>query len=154
MNEKLEKFLIEAKKGTYANETAEKITSSRRGSHDYAYTSDDMVYHDTYFGGTNFMGEEVVYLEEDTPIWGMNYYGITLDASVSEEAMDKVLRPALMQVGKDAVIPIRGPREYQNGEYRFRDIFEYSIKNTTINLEDMCPVLYDYLCYKKRQKGN
>ena len=42
----------------------------------------------------------------------------------------------------------------QNGEYRFRDIFEYSIKNTTINLEDMCPVLYDYLCYKKRQKGN
>ena len=41
-----------------------------------------MIYHDTYFGGTNFMGEEVVYEDSDAPIWGMNYYGVTLDESL------------------------------------------------------------------------
>ena len=78
-----------------------------------------MIYHDTYFGGTNFMGEEVVYEENDTPIWGMNYYGVTLDQTFSEEAVDKALRPALMQVGSDETIPVRGPKEYVNGEYKY-----------------------------------
>ena len=112
-------FLIEAKKQTYANENVKKQLSSRKGSFDYEYSSNSMVYHDTYFGGTNFMGEEVVYEENDTPIWGMNYYGITLDQTLSEEAVDKALRPALMQVGSDEIIPVRGPKEYVNGEYKY-----------------------------------
>lgn len=120
MNKELYDFLIEAKKQTYANENVEKVNSSRKGSHDYHYQNDDMIYHDTYFGGTKFMGEEVVYFNEETPIWGMNYYGITLDESLSEEAMDKALRPALMMVGEDKdVIPVRGPRNFQNGEYKY-----------------------------------
>lgn len=65
------------------------------------------------------MGEEVVYGSEQTPIWRMNYYGITLDDSLSEEIIDKALRPALMKVGEGAVIPVRGPKEYLNGEYRY-----------------------------------
>ena len=77
-----------------------------------------MVYHDTYFGGLCFIGEEVVY-ENDNPIWAMNYYGRTLDINLSEEAMDKALRPALMQVGSDDIIPVRGPKEYVNGEYKY-----------------------------------
>lgn len=113
-------FLIEAKKQTYANENVKKILSTRFGSHDYEYSSKDMIYHDTYFGGTNFMGEEVVYLSSsETPIWGMNYYGVTLDKSLSEEAVDKALRPALMKVGEDDIIPVRGPKEFINGEYRY-----------------------------------
>lgn len=120
MYKELYEFLIEAKKQTYANANVEKVNSSRKGSHDYHYQNDKMIYHDTYFGGTKFMGEEVVYYKEDTPIWGMNYYGITIDESLSEEAMDKALRPALMMVGKDTdVIPVRGPKSYQNGEYEY-----------------------------------
>ena len=120
MNEKLNRFLIDAKKQTYANENVEKVDSSRKGSHDYHYQNDEMIYHDTYFGGTKFMGEEVVYFNDDTPIWGMNYYGITLDENLSEEAMDKALRPALMLVGEDKdIIPVRGPRNYKNGEYEY-----------------------------------
>lgn len=116
----LRNFLIEAKKQTYANENVQKILSTRFGSHDYEYSSKDMIYHDTYFGGTNFMGEEVVYLSSGaTPIWGMNYYGVTLDKSLSEEAVDKALRPALMKVGKDNIIPVRGPKEFINNEYRY-----------------------------------
>jgi len=38
---------------------------------------------------------------------------------LSEEAMDKALRPALMQVGNDDIIPVRGPKEYINGEYKY-----------------------------------
>ena len=119
MNTKLYAFLIDAKKQTYANENVKKQESTRRGSHDYEYSSNGMTYHDTYFGGTNFMGEEVVYEFDNTPIWGMNYYGVTLDSSLSEEAIDKALRPALMQVGNDDTIPVRGIKEYVNGDYKY-----------------------------------
>lgn len=113
-------FLIEAKKQTYANENVKKISSTRIGSFDYEYSLNNMIYHDTYFGGTNFMGEEVVYLtNNENPIWGMNYYGVTLDKSLSEEAIDKALRPALMKVGEDDILPVRGPKEFINGEYKY-----------------------------------
>lgn len=119
MKNELYSFLIEAKKQTYANENVKKLASSRKGSHDYEYSNGDMLYHDTYFGGTYFMGEEVVYKSNDTPIWGMNYYGVTIDDDLSEDAIDKALRPALMLVGSDDVIPVRGPKEYVNGDYKY-----------------------------------
>lgn len=115
----IEKFLIEAKKETYANEEAPRIDSSRLNSKDYEFKKDNLIYHDTYFGGTNFIGEEVVYIDNKT-YWAMNYYGVTLDESLGEEAMDKALRPALMKVGEDtSVIPVRGPKEFINGEYKY-----------------------------------
>lgn len=118
--EDLYNFLIEAKKQTYANENVKKELPTRIGSHDYEYRSKNMIYHDTYFGGTNFMGEEVVYLSDNTtPIWGMNYYGTTLDKSLSEEAVDKALRPALMKVEENDIIPVRGPEKFINGEYQY-----------------------------------
>ena len=118
----LESFLMEAKKNTYANGSVKKVSSSREGSHDYEYSLHyngvDYKYHDTYFGGTQFIGEEVVYSNSQI-LWGMNYYGVTLDEALSEEAMDKALRPALMEVGKDAILPLRGPKEFHNGEYKY-----------------------------------
>ena len=117
--EELYNFLIKAKKQTYANESIEKKDASRVGSNDYEYSDGKMTYHDTYFGGTNFMGEEVVYLEDNTPIWGMNYYGVTLDDSLSEEAVDNALRPALIKVGEDDILPVRGPKEFENNGYKY-----------------------------------
>lgn len=120
MNKELYEFLIKAKKQTYANGNTKKVDPSRKGSYDYHYQEGKMTYHDTYFGGVRFMGEEVVYYDADTPIWGMNYYGITIDESLSEDAIDKALRPALMMVGNDSgTIPVRGPRDYKNGEYEY-----------------------------------
>ena len=46
---------------TYANESVKKLASSRDGSSDYEYCNDSMKYHDTYFGGVNFIGEEAAY---------------------------------------------------------------------------------------------
>ena len=131
-------FLIEAKKQTYANGNAKKISSTRVGSCDYEYHFKDMVYHDTYFGGTNFMGEEVVYLTNgETPIWGMNYYGVTVDETLSEEAMDKALRPALIRVGEDSsVLPVRGPSRFEQDGYIYTFTSEGEIDNF-VGLEEI-----------------
>lgn len=112
-------FLVKAKKGTYANGDASKSSSSRFLSKDYHYEDGNFTYHDTYFGGVKFMGEEVVYYN-DNILWGMNYYGVTLDDSLTEELMDKVLRVALMKVGEDKdIIPVRGPKEFINDDYLY-----------------------------------
>ena len=56
----------------------------------------------------------------NTPIWAMNYNGYSVVENLSEEAMDNALRPALMQVGIDnSVLPVRGPSEFVNGEYKY-----------------------------------
>lgn len=129
-------FLIEAKKQTYANSNAKKISSSRLGSKDYnneeEIEGEKMCYHDTYFGGVNFIGEEVVYWGTDIPKWGMNYYGNTIDEKLSEEAMDEALRPALMKVGEDdSIIPVRGPSEFINGQYAYTFKTEGTIERFT-----------------------
>lgn len=102
----LKEFLVKAKKSTYANSNAPKIEATRLESKDYEYkeiiNGNKYTYHDTYFGGINFLGEEIVYIN-DLPIWGMNYYGNTIDNNLSEEVMDKALRPALMQVGIEQI---------------------------------------------------
>ena len=119
MEAELMKFLIKAKKQSYANALATKVKSSRLASHDYEYSNGKLTYHDTYFGGIKFMGEEVVYDNNSTPLWGMNYYGITLDETLSEEIIDKALRPALMKVGEDNILPVRGPKLYINEDYKY-----------------------------------
>ena len=117
-------FLIRAKKSTYANSTIEKVKPSRIGSSDYQYeeivNNEKYTYHDTYFGGIKFMGEEVVYCDSNKPVWGMNYYGVTIDDTLGEEAIDMALRPALMKVGEDKdVIPVRGSSKFINNGYTY-----------------------------------
>lgn len=124
----LKSFLIEAKKQTYANASVERVTSSRLNSADYEYKNDNMLYHDTYFGTTNFIGEEVVY-QDNKVLWAMNYHGITIDENLSESAMDNALRQALMLVGEDDTIPVRGPKEFINGDYKYTFEVEGDLDN-------------------------
>ena len=62
---KIKKFQKKEKKETYANENVKQKKSSRLKSRDYEYKKDNMIYHDTFFGGTNFIGEEVVYIDNE-----------------------------------------------------------------------------------------
>lgn len=39
--------------------------------------------------------------------------------SLSEEMVDKALRPALMRVGENNILPLRGPEVYINGDYKY-----------------------------------
>lgn len=121
--QELKTFLIKAKKETYANGNAKKTSPLRPNSNDYEYeetiNNNHYLYHDTYFGTTNFIGEEVIY-KNNKPIWAMNYRGYTFDNTLSEDAMDNALRPALMKIGEDReVLPLRGPSKFVNGDYTY-----------------------------------
>jgi len=115
----LTKFLNEANKATYANKNAPKVVPSRLKSEDYHFEKDGLIYHDTYFGGRDFIGEEIIY-ENEKPVWGANYFGFVLDEKVSEKDVYDFLRQALMQEYED-VIPVRGPSKFSadDEEYHF-----------------------------------
>jgi hypothetical protein len=113
----LDTFLREANLSTYANKDAKKAATLRPGSKDYHFERDDLTYHDTYFGATNFIGEEIVY-KDGVPVWGMNYYGFTLNNEINENLFDAILRSALMS-GSGDNIPVRGPKEFVNSEWKY-----------------------------------
>lgn len=125
----LNNFLTKAKKETYANEKVKKIASLRPESSDYHFSEGEWIYHDTYFGGKKFIGEEVVYFGSGRPKWGMNYYGFTLDDSSTEAMVDMVLRPALMLVDDSEFLPLRGPKEFINNEWKYSFNIEGDLMN-------------------------
>jgi len=114
---RLANFLNEANKNTYANASVEHAKSTHLNSEDYHFEQDDLIYHDTYFGSRDFFGSEVVY-DVERPVWGANYYGYILDNEVGEKELYDFLREALMQEYDD-VIPVRGPKEFAKGEWKY-----------------------------------
>ncbi len=77
-------FVVRAKVSTYVGSgtTAE---SSRLGSHDLAFQSDEWLYRDSYFGGTDFLGQETVWFRAE-PVWAENYYGYILRPDLIDAA--------------------------------------------------------------------
>ena len=106
----LAEFLNDANKSTYANKDAPKVAPSRLKSEDYHFEKGNLIYHDTYFGGRDFIGEEIVYKTEKS-VWGANYFGFILADDVSEKDVYDFLRKALMQ-DYDGVIPLPGPPKF------------------------------------------
>jgi len=125
----LEVFLKDANLNTYANENIKKSSSLRPGSSDYHFEKNGLTYHDTYFGTTKFIGEEIVY-KNAKPAWGMNYYGFALNSEISESLFDAILRPALMS-GSGDNLPVRGPKEFVNGEWRYTFKADGNLANFT-----------------------
>jgi hypothetical protein len=78
--EDLNAFIVRAKAATYVGD-GEHVPPCRPGSHDLRFEEDIWSYHDSYFGGSDFIGEEVVYCE-GKPVWAMNYYGRILRADL------------------------------------------------------------------------
>lgn len=72
----LHSFIVRAKAATYVGGGA-KAPSSRHGSHDLQFVDGDWKYLDSYFGGTDFLGEETIWYA-GKPVWAMNYYGFIL----------------------------------------------------------------------------
>lgn len=120
------KFLVEAKKSTYAaGETAKKIVEDDKST-TLIFEEGDLKYHDNYFGGEPFGGREVVFLQNE-PIYIMTYYGL-VDESVSDfEAVYKVLQKALSLIPEDH--PFRGPTEYAEGDLIYKNVFTGEIDN-------------------------
>ncbi|MBW9057527.1 DUF5680 domain-containing protein [Agrobacterium pusense] len=70
----LEEFIVRAKSATYIGGGNKSATPTRTGSHDLGYRDGDWHYIDSYFGGTDFIGQEVVW-HQGTAMWAMNYHG-------------------------------------------------------------------------------
>ncbi len=113
----LKNFLVRAHQNTYANMDAPKAPPLRPASYDYHFEQGDFTYHDTYFGGKQFIGEEIVYWK-GKPVWGMNYYGRGLLPDMPESYFDEVLRPALMETPWER-LPVRGPERFVRGAYEY-----------------------------------
>ncbi len=105
-------FLITAKQNTYAGE-GPLTRSTRQGSIDLTYAEGQFLYHDSYLGSSNFIGEEAVWYA-GSAIWGMNYYG-TMIVDKSPEGFNKFLKSALLSVPQE--MPFRGPEEMINGDF-------------------------------------
>lgn len=90
----LNDFIVYAKSNSYVA-GAEPSTSCRQGSHDIGYAVGGWRYLDSYFGGTDFAGQEVVWANEE-PVWAMNYFGRILEPMLIDAAMaGKVIKAAL-----------------------------------------------------------
>jgi hypothetical protein len=77
--DELEKFIVRAKAATYVGSGVRSL-SHRPASHDLEYHEGVFDYLDSYFGGTDFIGEEVVYYWQQA-VWAMNYYGRIIEPS-------------------------------------------------------------------------
>jgi hypothetical protein len=96
----LHKFIVRAKAATYVG-SGSPSPSSRPASHDLEFQETPFTYLDSYFGGTDFIGEEVVYYH-DQPIWAMNYYGRILDpARITGEEAGKAIKESLSRMYKE-----------------------------------------------------
>lgn len=111
----LNAFIVRAKAATYVG-AGEHVTPCRTGSHDLRFTDGDWSYHDSYFGGADFIGEEVVYFGEQ-PVWAMNYCGYILrDDLLTGAQAGQMIRASLS-------------RMYQEG--RFLGGFEHTENDLT-----------------------
>jgi hypothetical protein len=72
----LNAFVVAAKRATYVG-NGTPAASSRTGSHDLVFFDGALSYRDSYFGGTDFLGQEVVW-SDDVPVWAMSYHGYIL----------------------------------------------------------------------------
>ncbi len=141
-------FLNEANRNTYANKDAAKAPPSRLGSADYHFEKDGLVYHDTYFGSRDFIGEEVIY-KDNKPVWGMNYYGYILSETTNEKELYGFLRQTLMQEYSD-IIPVRGPNKYGENNWRYQNLAEGELNRFT-GVEEIYRA--DVLVYKCHYHG-
>jgi len=111
MDKNVIKFLIRAKKATYAGKGAQ-TASSKPNSHDLQYSEGQLKYIDTYLGGSKFAGEEALW-NNNIPFWSMNYIGRVIGENFSGD----FLKEALLNVPEE--YPFRGPLIYKNGDYSY-----------------------------------
>jgi hypothetical protein len=95
--ERLNAFIVRAKAATYVGGGARSL-SYRPGSHDLQFHEDDLSYLDSYFGGADFLGQEIVYYKGE-PVWAMNYYGRILEpARISAAETGHIIRESLARM--------------------------------------------------------
>jgi Domain of unknown function (DUF5680) len=97
--DKLHTFIVTAKTRTYAGSGTASL-SYRPRSHDLQFHEGDFSYLDSYFGGTDFIGQEVVYVQGQA-VWAMNYYGRILEPDlINSSEAGKIIKESLTELYK------------------------------------------------------
>jgi len=120
------KFLVKAKKSTYAaGDMAKKIVEDDKST-TLIFVDGDLKYHDNYFGGEPFGGREVVFLKNQ-PIYIMTYYGLVEKSVTDFKKVYTFLQKALSLIPES--FPFRGPKEYVEGDLIYKNSFTGEIDN-------------------------
>ncbi len=125
-------FLKKAKQQTYANNANKPPRIN--GCKEYIYQDGPWHYRDYYAGSAIFGGMELVRFN-DQPIWIMNYYGGITEPTianvrrhnVSEQEIFTFLKKALLLCPSE--LPLRGPEEFCEGSWCYRNMPQGSITN-------------------------
>jgi len=95
----LHAFVVRAKAATYIGGGARSL-SRRPSSHDLEYREGAFEYLDSYFGGSDFIGQEVVFFNS-RPVWAMNYYGRILEPElINARETGQLLQESLSELYK------------------------------------------------------
>jgi hypothetical protein len=123
-NQALYDFIVRAKAATYVG-SGEHAPACRPGSNDLKFEEADWSYLDSYFGGRDFIGEEVVYYQ-DKPAWAMNYYGSILRADLITPAQaGEVIKTSLSKMYSEG--RFLGSFEYRHEGFIYFDTNEGSV---------------------------
>lgn len=124
--ENLCKFLVKAKKSTYAAWDKAQKFIEKDNSTSLVFKDWEWKYHDNYFGGEPFGGREVVFLQ-NKPIYLMTYYGWVNPMITDFGEIYSVLQKALLLLPPNS--PYRGPEEFVCWDYIYLNNFKGEIDN-------------------------
>lgn len=112
------KFLIEAKRATYAAQGDDaSVSPLLDGSRQLEYCNGDYFYRDIYFGMSFFVGQETVYYKNE-PVWSMVYSGGVISDDFDSAETRRVysfLRNAMRRITPES--PYRGPNDFAEGDF-------------------------------------
>jgi hypothetical protein len=124
--EELCKFLVTAKKATYAAGDTTKKIKEANNSTTIVFENGDWKYHDNYFGGEPYGGREVVFFQ-NLPMYIMVYYGWVESQVTDPNPIYKILQSALSRIPENK--PFRGPTEHSQDGFRYTNVFQGEVDN-------------------------
>jgi hypothetical protein len=111
-------FIVRAKAATYVGSGAP-VRSCRPASHDLAFVEGDWTYLDSYFGGADFIGQEVIW-QRGQPLWAMNYYGYILrPEQITPAQAGEVIKASLSRLYREN--RFLGGFQYQHNDFIYTD---------------------------------
>ena len=114
----LEQFIIRAKQATYVG-NGQKLLPYRLGSKDLQFKDGDFVYHDSYLGESDFIGQEIVYYRMQ-PVWGQNYFGWILQPDkITSAQAGQMIKKSLSHLYNEG--RFLGGFEYNDNTLRYVD---------------------------------
>lgn len=114
----LEHFIVRAKQATYVG-NGQELLPYRLGSKDLQFKDEDFIYHDSYLGESDFIGQEIVYYRMQ-PVWGMNYFGWILQPDkITSAQAGQMIKKSLSRLYSEG--RFLGDFEYQDNALRYVD---------------------------------